>query len=82
MTESEGDRFAFRYEYHLEEPSLGLGQVLVSTARTLGFEGDLSELYNPEVSIDLIGKYHRRMLDEFGELSPVELATAYNAGSP
>jgi len=82
MTESEGDEYAYRYEPHLDDASLCMGQVLVSTARNLGFEGDPFEMYRPEVCIDLIGKYHRNMLDTFGDLTPIQLATAYNAGSP
>lgn len=82
MTESEGDEYAYRWEPYLGEASLCMGQVLVSTARNLGFEGDPFDMYKPEVCINLIGKYHRNMLDTFGELTPLQLATAYNAGSP
>lgn len=82
MTESEGNPFSYRYESHLNDASLGLGQILISTARSLGFSGHPYELYKPEISIDLIGKYHRNMLDHYGQLTPIQLATAYNAGSP
>ncbi|MCL5432589.1 MAG: transglycosylase SLT domain-containing protein [Patescibacteria group bacterium] len=82
MTESEGNPYAFRYEPHIQDASLGLGQVLISTARSLGFNGEPKELYKPEVSIDLIGKYYRNIIDNYGELTPLQLATAYNAGSP
>lgn len=82
MTESNGNTYAFRYEPGIKDASLGLGQILISTARSLGFTGNPKEIYKPEVSIDLIGKYHRNMLDTYGKLSPVRLAIAYNAGSP
>lgn len=82
MTESEGDEWAFRYEPHINDASLGMGQILINTARSLGFSGPAKDMYDPAVSIDLIGKYHRRMLDDFGSLTPNQLATAYNAGSP
>jgi len=82
MTESEGDPYAFRYEPDLQDASLCMGQILLSTARSLGFSGDPIEMYQPEVCIDLIGKYHRNMLDTYGELTPLQLATAYNSGSP
>lgn len=82
MTESEGNPDAFRYEPAISDASLGLGQILISTARSLGFNGDPKELYKPEVSIDLIGKYYRGIIDNYGELTPLQLATAYNAGSP
>ncbi len=82
MTESEGNPYAFRYEPKIKDASLGLGQILISTAKLLGFKGHPKELYKPEVAIDLIGKYHRLMLDKYGTLSPTQLATAYNTGSP
>lgn len=82
MTESEGNKYAFRYEPKIKDASLCLGQILISTARNLGFDGDPKELYKPAVCINLIGKYHRMMLDRYGSLSPIQLAVAYNAGSP
>lgn len=82
MTESEGDEYAFRYEPYIQDASLCMGQILISTARSLGFKENPLEMYKPDVCIDLIGKYHRRVLDEFGELTPLQLATAYNTGSP
>lgn len=82
MTESEGDKYAFRYEPGIKDASLCMGQILISTARSLGFRGAAKELYKPDVCIDLIGKYHKNMLDTYGYLTPRQLATAYNAGSP
>lgn len=82
MTESEGNEYAYRFEPHLNDASLCMGQILISTARTLGFTDSPEKMYKPDVCIELIGKYHRKMLDTFGDLTPVQLATAYNAGSP
>lgn len=82
MTESEGDESAFRYEPHIKDASLCMGQILISTAKQLGFTGDPKEMYKPEVCIDLVGKYHRNMLDTHGDLSLNQLAAAYNTGSP
>lgn len=82
MTESEGNEFAFRYEPHIKDASFCVGQILLSTARSLGFSRNPKDLYQPEICIDLIGKYYRVMLDTHGELSIVQLARAYNAGSP
>lgn len=82
MTESDGEEFAFRYEPHIQDASLCMGQVLINTARSLGFNGNPKELYNPSICIDLIGKYLRKLLDTYGNLTPVQLATAYNTGSP
>lgn len=82
MTESEGNKYAFRYEPHIKDASLGVGQVLISTARSLGFEGNPKDLYKPEVGIELIGKYLKKLIETYGELTPLQLATAYNSGSP
>ena len=82
MTESEGDEYAYRYEPHLNEPSLCMGQILVSTARSLGFTDNVRQMYDPDICIDLIGKYYKRVLDEYGYLTPHQLARAYNTGSP
>lgn len=82
MTESEGRENAYRYEPRLNDASLCLGQILTSTARYLGYTGNIKDIYKPEVCIDLIGRYHRKMLDTYGELNSTQLAIAYNAGSP
>ncbi len=82
MTESEGRENAYRFEPRLNDASLCLGQILTSTARYLGYDGSIKDMYKPEVCIDLIGRYHRRTLDTYGNLSSIQLATAYNAGSP
>jgi len=83
MSESTGDAKAVRYEPSINDSSYGLGQILYGTAKTMGFNGAPSELYNPTVNIDLIGKYHRRNLDVYGEkLTLDQIATAYNAGNP
>ncbi|MBI2616669.1 transglycosylase SLT domain-containing protein [Candidatus Gottesmanbacteria bacterium] len=82
MTESEGNEFAFRYEPQIKDASFCIGQILLSTARSLGFNGEPKELYNPEICIDLMGRYYRFMLDTHGELTFVQLAQAYNTGSP
>jgi len=82
MIESGGNTNAIRHEPRINDASYGLGQILYGTARGLGFKGTPAELYNPEVNIDLIGKYHRRNMDKYGNLSPQELTTAYNTGSP
>lgn|SRR3989338_1155672 len=82
MTESEGNEHAYRFEPHLNEASYCLGQILESTARSLGHQGSAQELFIPEICIDLIGKYYRDFLDRYGNLSTPQLARAYNTGSP
>lgn len=82
MTESEGNEMAYRYEPHLGEASLCMGQILISTARGLGFSGNPQNIYKPDICIDLIGKYYRNYLNQYEYLTPQQLARAYNSGSP
>lgn len=82
MIESGGNTYAKRYEPHINDASYGLGQLLFGTARLMGFEGSPNDLYDPEVNIELIARYHTRNNKVYGGLSPEELTTAYNTGSP
>ncbi len=82
MVESGGNTYAVRYEPAISDASYGLGQLLYGTATLLGFDGRPQDLYDPKVNLELVGLYHRRNLNVYGELTPQELATAYNAGSP
>jgi len=82
MTESHGREYVYRFEPHLGEGSYCMGQILLSTARRLGFTGRPQQLFAPEICIDMIGRYHRLMLDTHGKLTAVQLARAYNTGSP
>jgi len=56
MTESAGNPNISRYEPHLRESSWGLGQILESTARSLGFRGTIEDLKNPEINIDVTAR--------------------------
>ncbi|MBI3443095.1 transglycosylase SLT domain-containing protein [Candidatus Woesebacteria bacterium] len=80
MTESEGNPKAYRYEPQLAEASYGLGQLLYSSAVSLGFHGRADDLFNPLVNIDLIARYHKRTIDTYGNVSTDQLVRAYNAG--
>lgn len=82
MIESGGNPRAVRYEPRLNDASYGLGQLLYSTARGLGYRGSPAGLYDPATNIDLIARYHRRNLDRHGHLTPQQLTVAYNTGSP
>lgn len=83
LLESGGNTYAIRHEPQINDASYGLGQILYGTAKLIGFEGTPDDLYNPEINIDLIGKYHRRNMDVYGpNLTPEQLTIAYNAGSP
>jgi len=82
MIESGGNTYAVRYEPQINDASYGLGQILFGTAAGLEYEGNPNGLFDPEVNIELIGRYHRRNMDVYGNLSPQQLTTAYNTGSP
>lgn len=83
MIESGGNTYAIRHEPRLNDASYGLGQILYSTARGIGYTGTPTGLYDPAVNIDLIARYHKRNYDRYQQkLSPQELTTAYNTGSP
>jgi hypothetical protein len=82
MTESRGNPNSYRYEPRLGTASYGLGQILYTTALSLGYEGNPEGLYDPKTNIDLIGRYHKRSLDRWGEMDAYALTTAYNAGNP
>jgi len=82
MVESGGNTYAIRQEPRLHDASYGLGQLLYSTARGIGYRGTPEGLFDPAVNIDLIAKYHKRNFDHYQDLNPIELTTAYNTGSP
>jgi len=82
LVESGGNSNAYRFEKRLNDASYGLGQILSGTARGLGFKGNLQDLYDPDVSIDLIGKYYKRVIEKYGNLPIENLVRAYNTGSP
>jgi len=83
MVESGGNTYAIRHEPRLNDASYGLGQLLYSTAKGLGYTGTPAGLYDPSVNIDLIARYHRRNYDHYKQqLSAEDLTVAYNTGSP
>jgi soluble lytic murein transglycosylase-like protein len=82
MIESGGDTYAIRHEPQINDASYGLGQMLYGTSVLMGYEGAPNGLFDPEVNIDLIGRYHRRNLDVYGDLTPQQLTIAYNTGTP
>ena len=82
MIESNGNTQAIRYEPHIGDASYGLGQILYGTAKGIGFLGTPEDLFDPEVNIELLAKYHARNKKVYGDLSNEQLVTAYNTGSP
>lgn len=83
-SESSGTPGATRGEPHLGDASIGLMQLLLATARGLGFTGDvgnaqdLNGLYDPQTNIVLGTKLAADLLRQLGNLENV--ASAYNGG--
>lgn len=67
-------------EITLQSMSIGLMQIMGGVARELGFVGNLSELFEPEVNL----KYGIQKLKELIKKWPLEqsIISAYNQGSP
>ena len=79
MTESGGNPQATRYEPHLDESSYGLGQILESTARGLGYQGPAQGLFNPATNLDYVSRYLLQGR-QAGAQTPQQYATFYNTG--
>jgi soluble lytic murein transglycosylase-like protein len=78
--ESKGDPLAARFEPKIRDTSYGLMQVLLGTARSLGFSGSVQDLLDPVRNIDVGAQYLRSRFDEYPDF---RLAVAsYNSGSP
>lgn len=68
------------WEPKVQQYSYGLGQLLLTTAQTLGYTGDGQGLLDPETNILWTARYIRQLSDNFGgDLSKVY--SAYNSGS-
>lgn len=83
--ESSFDPKAYRAEPRLRDGSYGLMQLLGSTARGLGFAGDLDALFDPEENIPLGMKDLRQSWDFLvsglgREPTLAEWAMSYNEG--
>lgn len=67
-------------ETALQMSSFGLTQVMGGVAREHSFQGDLPELFKPEVSLEYGFRHLRNKADRYGD-EPGTLYAAYNAGS-
>lgn len=59
--------------------SVGLGQLMVGTARWLGFGGPMATLFEPHVNVDYTCRYYARLSERYAAVS--DRVAAYNAGS-
>ena len=65
--------------------SYGLGQTMGHKARELGLQGDITQLYDPNTSLDYTGKYIRDQWNRFSDANwndPATYYRAYNGGNP
>lgn len=78
--ESDFNPRAMTYEPKYKTYSVGLFQMLLPTARAMGFHGPVKELQRPEVNIRLGIQHLSECTDRFGE-SVDEIACCHNAGT-
>lgn len=80
-TESSFYPKAYRAEPQINDGSYGLMQLLGRTARNLGFTGDASQLFEPDLNIQygtkLLAQLQRSYGDDFRRIY-----SAYNSGKP
>lgn len=67
-------------EIMLQSFSYGLGQVMGTVARELGFDGHLGELLQPHLNIEYMTIKLMKLRVKHG--SEEDVVSAYNAGSP
>jgi soluble lytic murein transglycosylase-like protein len=82
--ESNFDPAAYRYEASLNDASMGLMQLLSSTARQMGYSGDPSGLYDPTTNIQLGMAYlvwlQNYLAGQLGTYTHDQWVAAYNEG--
>lgn len=77
--ESSGNEKAYRYEAVVDDASIGLMQILLSTARGEGFSGTQDELFDPKTNIYYGSKYLKFWYEKSnGDLALT--ASCYNGG--
>ena len=77
--ESSFRAIAYRYEPKIQDASIGLMQLLVGTARGMRPGVTETELYNPQINIDLGTQYLGQQLRRYGG-EVAAAVSAYNAG--
>ncbi len=71
---------AYRAEPQINDASYGLTQILLATARGLGYQGDGPGLYDPNVNLQLGLSYFADLLTRYGDTT--QALSAYNTGRP
>lgn len=80
-TESSFNPNAYRAEPKIADASYGLMQLLLRTARGLGFTGDVSALFDPTININLGSKLLGQLIARYGQ-DFKQVYSAYNSGDP
>lgn len=86
QAESNFDPRAYRYERHINDASRGLMQILLGTARWMGYTGDAGDdqtrsggLYDPRTNIEYGTRYLKYLRNRFaGDLG--KMISGYNTG--
>lgn len=81
MQESSGNPNAYRAEPQINDASYGLMQILLRTARNLGYEGESDGLYDPDTNINLGTKLLAELRQSYGD-DIQRVYSAYNSGKP
>lgn len=79
-TESSFNPWAIREEPKIGDASRGLMQILLRTARGLGYTGEPEGLFDPALNIDLGTRLLRQLIDRYGSGSFERIYSAYNSG--
>lgn len=66
-------------EYRLQMFSYGLMQIMLATAREIGFVGQAAKLFDPRINLDFGCKKIRQLLQKY---SLNDAISSYNQGSP
>lgn len=71
-------RITLATEIQLQKMSWGLGQIMGSVARELGYDGILTKLIEPELNIQFLDKFVQKL--ELHTRTAEELFSCYNGG--
>lgn len=80
--ESKGSPLVKRYEPSLKDYSVGVMQTLTKTAASMGGNGTISQLENPESSIRYGVEYISKQQTKYGDQGVEAVISSYNAGRP
>jgi len=71
---------AYRYEKHIDDASRGLMQILLRTARAVGFKGEKEALFKPHTNIFYGVKHLKNLYSRYKDWP--KAIVSYNMGSP